>query len=51
MDKIVKYGVIAFLIFFVVTSPESAASIIDRVLDWLESIGEGVSEFVTDTAL
>ncbi|ABW11562.1 hypothetical protein MXD62_35110 [Frankia sp. Mgl5] len=51
MDKIVKYGAIAFLIFFVVTAPDSAASIIDRVFGWLEDIGNGVSEFVTDTAL
>jgi hypothetical protein len=51
VDKIVKYGVIAFLIFFVVTAPDSAASIIDRAFGWLQDIGDGVSEFVTNTAL
>nr|MDT0664939.1 hypothetical protein [Micromonospora sp. DSM 115978] len=51
VDKIIKYGAIAFVIFFVVTAPDSAASIIERAIDGLESIGNGVSEFVTDTAL
>ncbi len=51
MDKIIKYGAIAFVIFFVVTAPNSAASIIDRVFGWLQSSADGVSTFVTDTAL
>ncbi|MBX6389491.1 MAG: hypothetical protein IRZ08_10910 [Frankia sp.] len=51
MDKIVKYAIIAFVIFFVVTAPDSAADIITKAIDGLESIGEGVSEFVTNTAL
>lgn len=51
MDKIIKYGAIAFVIFFVVTAPDSAASIIDRAINGLESLGNGVSEFVTNTAL
>jgi hypothetical protein len=51
VDKIIKYGAIAFVIFFVVTAPDAAASIIERAIDGLESIGNGVSEFVTDTAL
>ncbi|MBL7495028.1 hypothetical protein I6A84_19080 [Frankia sp. CNm7] len=51
MDKIVRYLIIAFLIFFVVTQPDSAASIISKGIDGLESIGNGVSDFVTQTAL
>ncbi|MCM3885742.1 hypothetical protein [Frankia sp. R82] len=51
MDKLVKYAAIAFLIFFVVTAPNSAASIIDRVFGWLQSWANGVSAFVSDTAL
>jgi uncharacterized membrane protein YeiB len=51
VDKIVKYGIIAFVVFFVVTSPESAASIISKAIDGLQSLGNGVSTFVTDTAL
>jgi hypothetical protein len=51
VDKIIKYGAIAFVIFFVVTAPDSAASIINKAIDGLESLGNGVSEFVTDTAL
>ncbi|WP_322759321.1 hypothetical protein [Frankia sp. Cr2] len=51
MDKIVKYGLIAFVIFFVVTAPESAASIINRAIDGIHSAGNGLSNFVTDTVL
>ncbi|WP_322750235.1 MULTISPECIES: hypothetical protein [unclassified Frankia] len=51
MDKIVKYGLIAFVIFFVVTAPESAANIINRAIDGLHSAGSGFSNFVTDTVL
>ena len=51
MDKIIKYGAIAFVIFFVVTAPDSAAGIINKAIDGLQSLGNGVSEFVTDTAL
>jgi hypothetical protein len=41
---------IAFLIFFIVTAPQSAADIINKALDGLQSLGDGVSEFVTSTA-
>lgn len=51
MNNIVKYLVIAFVLFFVVTQPDSAASIISKGIDGLESIGNGVSDFVTQTAL
>jgi hypothetical protein len=51
VDKIVKYGAIAFLLFFVVTAPDSAAGIIDRGIDFLEDIGNGMSDFVSDTVL
>jgi hypothetical protein len=51
VDKLVKYGAIAFLIFFVVTQPDSAAGIIGKGIDWLQNIGEGMSSFVSDTVL
>jgi hypothetical protein len=51
VDKIVKYGLIAFVIFFLVTAPEGAAGIISRAIDGLHSLGNGLSSFVTDAAL
>ncbi|WP_250281175.1 MULTISPECIES: hypothetical protein [unclassified Frankia] len=51
MDKIVRYGLIAFVIFFVVSFPASAASIIERAINGLESVGNGLSNFVTDAVL
>jgi hypothetical protein len=51
VDKIVKYLIIAFVLFFVVTQPDNAASIISKGISGLQSIGNGVSNFVTQTAL
>ena len=51
MNNIVKYLLIAFVLFFVVTQPDSAANMIHRGIDGLQSIGNGVSNFVTQTAL
>jgi hypothetical protein len=50
VNNIVKYGLIAFVIFYVVTAPQSAADLIDKTLGGLSSLGHGVSEFVTNTA-
>jgi hypothetical protein len=51
VNNIVKYLLIAFVLFFVVTQPDSAASIISKGINGLQSIGNGVSDFVTQTAL
>ena len=51
MNNIVKYLIIAFVLFFVVTQPDNAASIISKGIGGLQSIGNGVSDFVTQTAL
>jgi hypothetical protein len=51
VNNIVKYLIIAFVLFFVVTQPDNAANIIQRGIDGLQSIGNGVSDFVTQTAL
>jgi hypothetical protein len=50
VNNIVKYGLIAFVLFYVVTNPQGAADIIDKALGGLSSLGNGVSEFVTSTA-
>jgi hypothetical protein len=51
VNNIVKYLIIAFVLFFVVTEPDNAASIISKGINGLQTIGNGVSTFVTQTAL
>jgi hypothetical protein len=51
VEKIIKYGLIAFVVFFLITAPNSAANIINRAIDGLHSAGSGLSSFVTDTVL
>jgi hypothetical protein len=47
IQKVIQYGAIAFVIFFVVTSPNSAADLIHSGLNGLRDLGHGVSEFVS----
>jgi hypothetical protein len=46
VENIIKYGAIAFVIFFFVTAPDSAAHLIHRSLDGLHYLGTHLSTFV-----
>jgi hypothetical protein len=39
-----------FVVFFVVTQPAGAASFVHTAFGWLGAIGNGFSDFVSDTA-
>ena len=45
--KIVQFGAIAFVIFFVVTSPDSAANLIHSAINGLRDLGNGLGDFVS----
>jgi hypothetical protein len=49
VNNLVKYGLIAFLIFFVVTVPGSAADIIHKCIHGLGYLGHHLSDFVNST--
>jgi ABC-type phosphate/phosphonate transport system permease subunit len=49
VNNLVKYGLIAFVIFFVVTVPGSAADIIHKAIDGLGYLGHHLSDFVDAT--
>jgi len=46
VENLIKYGAIAFVIFFVVSAPDSAAHLIHRSIDGLHYMGTHLSSFV-----
>jgi hypothetical protein len=46
IQKVIQYGAIAFVIFFVVTAPDSAANLIQSGINGLRDLGHGLSDFV-----
>jgi hypothetical protein len=45
-----KWGLIALLVFFIVTRPGDAAGVVRSIGDGLSNIATGVSSFVTNLA-
>jgi hypothetical protein len=50
MKKFLKWAAIALLVFFVVTQPGDAASVVRSMGNGLTSIASGFSAFVTNLA-
>ncbi len=48
LKTVLKWGAIALLIFFVVTQPAEAASVVHSLGDWLVMAANGVSTFVSN---
>ncbi len=46
VKKLTFFAVIAFLIFFVVTSPDLAASVTQNIWDVIVNIANGISQFI-----
>jgi hypothetical protein len=49
VENLIKYGAIAFVIFFVVSAPDSAAHLVHRGIDGLHYLGTHLSSFVNST--
>jgi hypothetical protein len=50
MKAVMKWGLIAILVFFIVTRPGDAAGVVRSIGSGLASIATGVSAFVTNLA-
>ncbi len=46
VKKLTFFAVIAFLLFFVVTSPDLAASVTQNIWDVIVNIANGISQFI-----
>ena len=50
LKKVLKWGAIALLVFFVVTQPGDAAGVVRSLGNGMVNIASGVSAFVTNLA-
>lgn len=47
MPKWLKFGLIAFAVFYVVTQPKSAAGIVDSIINGLKTAAIGFGQFIS----
>ena len=51
LKKVLTWGGIAFVIYYLATSPDGAANVVTRALDWLKSAGNSMSQFLNHIKL
>ena len=48
MKKVLSFGVVAFLVFYVVTRPADAAGVMHQIGAWLKMIAVGLGNFLSN---
>lgn len=48
LKKILTWGLVAFLVFFIVSRPASAANVVKSLANGLGDIGTGVGDFFSN---
>jgi hypothetical protein len=51
LKKVLTWGGIAFVIYYLVTSPQGAANVVDGALNWLKSAGNSLGAFLNHIKL
>ncbi len=51
LKKILTWGGIAFVIYYLATSPDGAANVVTGALDWLKTAGNALSTFLNHIKL
>jgi hypothetical protein len=51
LKKILTWGGIAFIIYYLATSPQGAAHVVDGALQWLKTAGNSLSNFLNHIKL
>ncbi|MHB1431404.1 MAG: hypothetical protein ACYCVZ_04735 [Streptosporangiaceae bacterium] len=51
LKKVLTWAVIAFVIYYLATSPQGAANVVSGALHWLKSAGDAMSHFLNDIHL
>jgi hypothetical protein len=51
LKKILTWGAIAFIIYYLATSPQGAAHVVDGALQWLKTAGNSLSNFLNHIKL
>lgn len=51
MRKVLTWAVVAFVIYYLATSPQGAANVVTGAVDWLKSAGNSMSSFLNHIKL
>jgi hypothetical protein len=51
MKKVLTWGAVAFVIYYLATSPQGAANVVTGAIDWLKSAGNSLSSFLNHIRL
>ena len=51
LKKVLTWGGIAFVIYYLATNPDGAANVVTGALDWLKAAGNSMSTFLNHIKL
>ena len=51
LRKVLTWGAVAFIIYYLATSPQGAAHVVTGALNWLKSAGNSLSAFLNHIKL
>ncbi len=51
MKKVLTWGAIAFVIYYLATNPDGAANVVTGALNWLKSAGDSLAQFLNHIKL
>ena len=51
LKKILTWAGLAFVVYYLVTSPAGAAHVVDGAINWLKSAGNSLGAFLNDIKL
>jgi hypothetical protein len=51
LKKVLTWGGIAFVIYYLATSPDGAANVVTGAISWLKSAGDSMSQFLNHIKL
>ncbi len=51
LKKVLAWAGIAFVIYYLATSPQGAANVVTGALDWLKAAGNSMSQFLNHIKL
>lgn len=51
LRKVLTWGAVAFVIYYLATSPQGAANVVTGAIDWLKSAGNSLSSFLNHVRL
>jgi hypothetical protein len=51
LKRVLTWGVVAFIVYYLATSPTGAANVVTGALDWLKSAGNSIAVFLNHIRL